>query len=125
MSPGYLFILFLGIFFLALLFWMLIPVNTASAPEEKARSKCPICSHPLQKGERLRSDIMEIGDVEVHTRIKGCPFCYGGKNAKRSCPICKNLLEGEEAILAVSYPKIDSRKLSIRGCKKCYPQGFS
>ena len=127
MDLGYLILFgaFLGI--IAFLIWMLYPLNNRARPEEKDKimGQCPVCGQPLRKGERLRSDITEIGDAEVRTYIKGCPYCMGelGKR-KRTCPVCKKKTPMGEAVMALSNPKEDKKRLSIRGCKQCYPQGF-
>ncbi len=106
---------------------MLFPLRDSSDNREKQkpRGMCPICKQQLIQGERIRSDVTEIGDVEIQTRIKGCPYCLGeqGKR-KRSCPVCKKKVPLDGVILALSDPRVDRKKLSIRGCKNCYPQGF-
>jgi len=116
----------LGLGLMAFLFWMLFPIGDRRIPDnsDKIKGYCPICAQGLRKGERIRSNVMEIGDVEVQTIIKGCPYCLTGSR-KRACPVCKKKLAKDETIIAISDPKIDRNKLSIRGCKKCYPQGFS
>jgi len=125
MDIEYLALFGMGLGLMAFLFWMLFPIGSRAEKEEKKiiRGYCPICGQGLQKGERIKSSITEIGDIEVQTIIKGCPFCLEG-GRKRACPVCKKKLALDEAIIAISDPKIDSKKLSIRGCKKCYPQGF-
>jgi len=93
--------------------------------EDRIRGYCPICGEGLRKGEKIRSSVTEIGNVEIQTKIKGCPYCLGEKaNKKRACPVCKKPLPLENVILAVADPRVDKKKLSIRGCKLCWPQGF-
>ncbi len=121
-----LFVLAAGL--IAGLIWMLFPLRFAAEPapaEDRIRGYCPICGQGLRKGERIRSSVTEIGNVEIQTRIKGCPYCLGEKaKRKRSCPVCKTSLPEDQIILAISDPRVDKRKLAIRGCKNCYPQGF-
>ncbi len=123
-SDGYLVLFGLGLALIAVLLWMLFKIGTSSDEEEKPKGFCPLCKHPLMKGERIRSDQTEIGEVEVQTRIKGCPYCMGLSNRKRQCPVCKNKVAKDEVILALSDPRVDRLKLSIKGCKQCWPQGF-
>ena len=112
---------------IAFLIWMLFSLKDQKKKKEENRvlGKCPLCDQGLRRGERLRSDVEEIGDIEVRTKIKGCPFCmppYGER--KRTCPVCKARVPQGKFILALSDPRIDRKKLGIRGCEKCYPQGF-
>lgn len=114
----------LGLF--SFLLWFIIDIN----PKDKIfndhiRGYCPLCGHPLKKGERIRSDQIETPKVEIKTFIKGCPFCLTNKSEikKRKCPVCKNHLKTDETIVAISSID-DPKKLSIKGCKKCYPEGY-
>jgi len=127
MDTGYLILFGLGIGLLAFLIWMLYPIPDKARKDDrkdKIKGRCPICDQGLMKGERVRSDQVEIGDIEVQTKIKGCPFCMGDGKRKRICPVCKKKLAKDEFILAISDPRVDRLKLSIKGCAKCYPQGF-
>lgn len=125
MDDNYLILFGIGMGILSFLLWMLFPISDQPGEvQEKPRGYCPICGQGLKKGEKIRSSIVEIGDVEVQTTIKGCPHCLEG-NARRKCPVCKKGLKKDEAIIAYSDPKEDKKRLSIRGCKKCFPQGFS
>jgi hypothetical protein len=110
---------------LAFLIWMLFSVRVASPDREKApiRGYCPICGHDLRKGEQMRSNQLQIGKAELRTFIRGCPFCLAGKG-KRLCPVCKKKLSLSESAVAFSNPSEDKNRLSIRGCKKCYPQAY-
>ncbi|MDH5657275.1 MAG: hypothetical protein OEZ34_15290 [Spirochaetia bacterium] len=125
MNLEYLVLFGMGLGLMAFLFWMLFPIGNRREKEDKNKIKgyCPICGQGLRKGERIRSSVTEIGDIEVQTIIKGCPFCLE-ETRKRACPVCKIKLKKDETIIAISDPKVDSKRLSIRGCKKCYPQGF-
>ena len=125
MNLEYLILIGMALGLMAFLYWMLFPIGDRKNHENKDKIKgyCPICGQGLKKGERIRSSVMEIGDVEVQTIIKGCPYCLE-TGRKRNCPVCKKKLSREETIIAISNPKVDARRLSIRGCKKCYPQGF-
>lgn len=125
MDDGYLVLFGVGLGLIAVLIWMLFPIRDRRTPEEKPRGFCPLCKHPLMKGERVRSDQTEIGNVEVQTRIKGCPYCLAsGARSKRHCPVCKKDVPVGEVILALADPRVDRLKLSIKGCKQCFPQGF-
>lgn len=126
MDTGYMILFGIGLGLIAFLIWMLFPIgNRRPDPEDKPRGFCPLCAHPLMKGERIRSDQTEIGDVEVQTRIKGCLYCMGPMaNRKRQCPVCKQKVAKDEVILALSDPRVDRLKLRIKGCKACWPQGF-
>ena len=127
-DDGYFILFGIGLGLIAFLIWMLFPIadrRRRSKSKEKPRGFCPICKHPLMKGERIRSDQTEIGDVELQTWIKGCPFCLAvGSRQKRVCPVCKKKLEKGKVILAVSNPRQDKHKLAIKGCERCFPQGF-
>ncbi|MCB1326735.1 MAG: hypothetical protein H7A21_15090 [Spirochaetales bacterium] len=125
METGHLILFAIGLGLIAFLIWMLFPIAVRSPVEEKPRGFCPLCAHPLMKGERVRSDQTEIGDIEVQTRIKGCQFCMGPTaKRKRSCPVCKKDVKKDEVILALADPRVDRLKLKIKGCKACWPQGF-
>lgn len=127
MDTGYLILFGCGLGLVAMLLWMLFPISvtTTEKEPEKMRGHCPICAQGLRVGERIRSDVVEIGDIEVQTKIKGCPYCMGVLgNRKRACPVCKKKLARDAVILAIADPRVDRRKLSIRGCRDCYPQGF-
>lgn len=97
---------------------------TSSREKDPIRGYCPVCGHDLRKGERVRSNQMQIGASDLRTYIRGCPFCTGAGSRNRSCPVCKKRLQGEESVVAFSNPEADRNRLSIRGCKKCYPQGY-
>lgn len=127
MDDSYLILFGIGLGIISFLLWMLFPIGDRAGlneKKEKPRGFCPICGQGLQKGEKIRSSIMELGDVEVQTTIKGCPYCLEG-NRSRQCPVCKKKLKKDESILAFSDPQNNKNRLAIRGCKKCYPQGFS
>lgn len=127
MDTNYLVLFGLGLGLMAFLIWMLFPIGMRQrkATKDKIRGYCPICGAGLRKGERIRSSVVEIPRVEVRTTIKGCPYCLGPLDKrKRLCPVCKTKLKQDEAILAVSNPEVDPKRLSIRGCKRCYPEGF-
>ena len=113
---------------LSFLLWMLFPIHLPTGPtpkKEKPKSQCPLCKHDLYAGEKVRSDQTEIGDIEVQTRIKGCIYCVGAESRlPRHCPICKQDVPKGRAILAISDPRVDRLKLSIKGCPQCFPQGF-
>ncbi len=114
-----------GAVLIGIALWMLwnLRLTKTEPPLEKLRP-CPICTHPLRKGERVRSSVTEIGDIEVRTYIKGCPFCLEGPRKKRICPVCREELNGDMNVLAVSDPRVDRKRLRIKGCPRCYPQGF-
>lgn len=130
METQYLILFGFGLGMIAFLLWMLIPVHLSGANKEKRkpRGKCPVCESTLYQGERLRSNVIEIGNVEVRTFLHGCPHCLGITasrfSTKRTCPVCKKNVPQDESIMAVSDPNVDKKKLAIRGCKKCYPEGF-
>ena len=127
-DQGYAMLFGIGLGLLAFLFWMLFPIGDrkrAAEKKEKPKGICPLCKQTLYAGERIRSDQLENGDVEVQTRIKGCPYCMGPTQRRaRNCPVCKTKVEKDEVILAISDPRVDRLKLSIKGCKACWPQGF-
>jgi len=127
MDTSYLLLFGFAALLIALLIWMLftVGIQTREEPANPVRGYCPLCGQGLRKGEKIRSSIVEIGSVEVQTRIKGCPFCLGEvSRRKRSCPVCKKEVGLEDVILALSDPRVDKKKLSIKGCKQCYPPGF-
>ena len=113
---------------LSLLIWMLFPISFSTPPiskKEKPKSQCPLCKHDLYPGEKVRSNQTEIGNIEVQTRIKGCIYCIAPENKlPRRCPICKQDVPKDEMVLATSDPRVDRLKMSIKGCRKCFPQGF-
>ncbi len=127
MDTGYLILFGVGLGVIAFLLWMLFPISDRynKEPKKDVRGKCPLCGHELLKGERIRSNQVEIGEVEVRTYIKGCPYCMAtGSRLKRTCPVCKKNVESDQSIMAVSDPRADRKKLGIKGCKNCWPQGF-
>ncbi len=113
--------LFLGLFSFLLFLLFDVQLKNASQNQEK-RGNCPICNHVLLKGEKIKSEQVEIPKVEIKTFIRGCLYCLN-RSEKRKCPICKEILKKNQTILAISYFD-DTKKLSIKGCKKCYPQGY-
>jgi hypothetical protein len=127
MDGGYFILFGLGLGLMAFLIWMLFPIRNPkrAVAGDRIRGYCPICGQGLRKGERVRSSVTEIGNFEIRTTIKGCPYCLGELDKRsRSCPVCKKRLDRGDAILAISDPRVDKKRLSIRGCKQCYPQGF-
>lgn len=123
-DPNLALLIFAGIG-IAVLLWMLFTLNLRNntKKEEKPKAYCPLCKNGLFSGQRIRSDVLEIGKSEVRTTLKGCMHCLDG-NAKRLCPVCKKKLKKDEFIIAFSDQTVDKKKLSIRGCKNCYSQGF-
>ncbi len=125
---------------LCILFFILFPIKIKTShkiknAEDKDKGNefkglCPICSHPLKKGEKVRSNQVEIGGLEVQTRIKGCIYCFssdakGLKNKRRRiCPICKKNIDRDGVILAIADPRVSRLQLKIQGCRACFPQGF-
>lgn len=128
MDLGFALLFLLAAVLIGGLIWMLFNLRDHgidTTPSDPIRGYCPICAAGLRKGEKIRSSVVEIGNVEIQTRIKGCPYCLGEKSTrKRTCPVCKANLPVDQLILAISDPRVDKRKLAIRGCKTCYPQGF-
>lgn len=110
----------------AFLLWMMFQVDVSDNRKKKEiRGYCPVCGHDLRSGERIRSNQVEIGKQELRTFIKGCPFCMPQTAVrKRVCPVCKKKVPKNETIVAFSNPEDDRKKLSIRGCKKCYERAF-
>lgn len=110
---------------LAFLLWMLFSVRVNSPQRERLpiRGYCPVCGHDLRKGEQMRSNQLQLGKSEMRTFIKGCPFCLAGQG-KRLCPVCKKKLSLKASCVAFSNPDEDATRLSIRGCKTCYPQAY-
>ena len=123
-DEGYLILFGIGLGIISFLLWMLFGIGNSTEEKEKPRGICPLCKQHLMKGERIRSDQVEIGDVEVQTKIKGCPYCMGMGRRPRNCPICKKKVGKDEVIIALSDPRVDRHKLKIMGCKNCWPQGF-
>ncbi len=114
----------IGIF--SFLLWFIFDINfKGKKNENNVKGFCPLCNHPLKKGERIRSDQIETPKVEIKTFIKGCPYCLYQREyiKKRKCPICKNHLNTDQTIVAISTIE-NPKKLSLKGCKKCYPEGY-
>ncbi len=114
-------ILGLSLGMISFLLWLLYDINIKNNKIDY-RGKCPLCGHPLRKGERVKSDQIETAKVEIKTFIKGCPYCVSGTR-KKICPICKKNLSREETILAISFFD-NPKKMLIKGCRSCYPQGY-
>lgn len=111
---------------LSFLIWFIVDIKIGDQNKHKGiKGYCPICGHPLKQGERIRSEQIETPKVEIKTFIKGCPYCLSVKSDKknRRCPVCKNSLKTDQTILATSTFE-DPKKLSIKGCRKCYPEGY-
>ncbi len=130
LQTEHLFLIFLCLLIVILLIAMLLPIHfsTTTSPKkntEKPKGHCPICKHALYSGEKVRSNQEEIGNIEVRTRIKGCIYCIDLKNQlRRQCPICEKNISIGEFVLAISDPRTNRLKLSIKGCRQCFPQGF-
>ena len=128
LSTGHIFLFAFCLLMLSLLIRMLFPLSftsTLAPAKEKPKSQCPLCKHDLYAGEKVRSNQTEIGNIEVQTRIKGCIYCVAPENKlARHCPICKQDVPKDEMVLATSDPRVDRLKLSIKGCRRCFPQGF-
>lgn len=110
---------------LSFLFWLVYDIQLKQTKQEKEKKGyCPLCGHVLEKGQKLRSEQVEIPKVEIKTFLKGCPHCLGILNSRtRKCPVCKTTLAQDQTVIAISYFD-DPKKLSIKGCKKCYPEGY-
>lgn len=118
------FILGLSVGFLSFLLWLLFDIQIKNkTQDQEKKGYCPICNHILHKGEKIKSEQVEIPKVEIKTFIKGCLYCLNGSE-KRRCPICKRELKKNQTVLAISYFN-DPKKLAIKGCKKCFSQGFT
>ena len=121
----FIFILCLVVFTIILTF-LFSKSTTPKLEKQKPRAHCPLCNHILEKGKKVHSSQTEIGDTLIETRIKGCVYCVVENNKlKRTCPICKKDVPKEQMILATSNPKMSRLQLSIKGCRLCYPQGFT
>ena len=111
---------------LVVLLAMLFSIPVRIPPSKsKPKGYCPICGHSLYSGEKVHSKQIEIGNTELQNRIRGCVYCVAPDNKRdRSCPICKEPLAQDKSILAISDPRVDRLKLRVKGCDKCFPQGF-
>lgn len=121
MSSEILVILGISLSIISFLLWLIFDIQIKNKTKEQ-KGHCPICRHILFKGEKIKSEQIETPKVEIKTFIKGCYYCLT-KNEKRSCPICKKNLEKNQTVLAISYFD-DPKKLNIKGCKNCFPQGY-
>ena len=121
----YIFIIIFCIVIFCLLLTLLYPININKniiKKNEQVKGYCPICNHPLYKGEKVQTKQIEIGNIEVQNLIRGCIYCTDKSNkSKRNCPICKKKLDLNETIFATANPNLHPLKLSVKGCKSCYP----
>lgn len=95
-----------------------------------AQEPCPLCGHPLKKGERVHSVKYKSSLDDQEMDIHGCPYCYpehpqgfrarGGLANPRRCLVCKKPLETGEVAWARVFQR-PGRKLHVHvlGCLRC------
>jgi predicted amidophosphoribosyltransferase len=89
---------------------------------DKPEKLCPLCGSPLNKHEKVYSDIIK-GTSYDFMRIFGCPHCRSNKTGgqiNRTCPVCKETLSAADYLMAEFYRQNKGRPhVSITGCSKC------
>jgi hypothetical protein len=84
---------------------------------------CPVCSIRLVHGERVKSSAFPaMGKADRLMYIDGCPHCLGGERS-RVCPVCGNLLNYDEALVARLFDKPGRSHVHVLGCSKCRGAG--
>ncbi len=127
-ATNYIFLFIFCLLTMAFLLRMLFPISwpepdskTKKADKQKPRGYCPLCGSALYSGQKVRSKQTEIGNIEVQTCIRGCVHCVKPENKiRRRCPVCKQDVAKGDFVLAISDPRVDRLKLSIKGCQNCF-----
>ena len=90
------------------------------AEQEAKLRHCPICSHALQKTEKVKS-VLYPGTTDRLMEIYGCPHCYpSGRSSPRICSVCKKRLQNEDIIFARFFPRQKGAHVHVLGCSQCY-----
>ncbi len=101
---------------------------------------CPLCNTMLHRGERIRT-VMFSGDgrtkreeelrpgqrasrtghvEDAITHMYGCPHCHGpNAHARRRCPVCQEVLENDDYVLARLFVRQGRKHLHVLGCTRC------
>jgi len=110
----------------------------ANSMAKKQRSQfavlkpCPLCGTLLQKGQTVKSKVIEIaingkhgqnklGVKESMAHVFGCPFCWPASDqTARQCPACKGKLGAEDYVIARYFEKdVGRNHLHVLGCTRC------
>jgi hypothetical protein len=80
---------------------------------------CPVCSIRLIHGERVKSSAFpDTGKTDRLMYINGCPYCLNGER-RRVCPVCGELLDNNETLIARIFDKPGRSHVHVLGCNKC------
>lgn len=88
-------------------------------------SHCPLCGSRLTPGQRVHTAAFP-GEEERTAYVYGCPHCYDRMNSRllsrrRTCPVCREQLRGEEHLLGRIQIGGAKNLLKILGCSRCHP----
>lgn len=92
---------------------------------------CPLCGSGLEKGQRLKTKVIEIvsstsrgapkGVKENRAEIYGCPYCWPfSKEHPRTCPSCRQQLGETDIVFARYFERTEGKNhLHVLGCTRC------
>ncbi len=98
--------------------------NRTAAAGNHGFSKCPLCGHPLAKGENIVSKVYRPMNVpDQFCTISGCPYCWPicVNGLSRKCPVCGKSVPQDGSLTARLFNRTDgSRHVHITGCQNCH-----
>jgi predicted nucleic acid-binding Zn ribbon protein len=80
---------------------------------------CPICSSPLEYGEKVKSAAFPgIPNQGRTMHISGCVYCMDGSR-QRTCPVCGTALRVDEYLIARMFDQPGRSHVHVLGCTQC------
>lgn len=80
---------------------------------------CPLCSSPLEYGEKVKSAAFPgIPNQGRTMHISGCVYCMDGSR-QRTCPVCGAVLRVDEYLIARMFDHPGRSHVHVLGCTQC------